>query len=244
MRAKRTVPVLVAAALVPLAAGAAGPIPLVTTDELKAMVDAKEQLFLADALSPIEFAEERIAGSVNVPYSALRSGKAKLPADKAKRVIFYCKGPKCTKSHKAARLAREMGHTNVAVYDEGLPAWLARGFPAETRKVYPAVEVPAVTAAGLRAMLDAKEPLVILDIRDDDDRAAGTVPGSTAVELELLDARAGELPKGRKIVIVDLHGKQSLIAGRFLASKGFGDVSRLDGGFIGGWLKAGFPVAR
>ena len=49
---------------------------------------------LADALSPIEFAEESIAGSVNVPFEALRSGKAKLPADKAKRVVFYCKGPK------------------------------------------------------------------------------------------------------------------------------------------------------
>jgi rhodanese-related sulfurtransferase len=69
-------------------------VPLIGTDELKQLVDAKADLVLADALSPIEFAEESIAGSVNVPYEALKAGKAKLPADKAKRVVFYCKGPK------------------------------------------------------------------------------------------------------------------------------------------------------
>jgi rhodanese-related sulfurtransferase len=83
-----------AAALLAPAARAQQAVPFVGTDELKRMVDAKEDFVLADALSPIEFAEESIAGSVNVPFEALKSGKAKLPADKAKRVIFYCKGPK------------------------------------------------------------------------------------------------------------------------------------------------------
>jgi rhodanese-related sulfurtransferase len=83
----------VATLLAPLAVHAK-PIPFVTTDELKRMVDAKQDFVLADALSPIEFAEERIAGSVNLPSSAIRSGAAKLPADKGKKLVFYCKGPK------------------------------------------------------------------------------------------------------------------------------------------------------
>ena len=72
----------------------AQPVPFVGTDELKRMFDEKADYVLADALSPIEFAEESIAGSVNVPFEALKSGKVKLPADKSRRVIFYCKGPK------------------------------------------------------------------------------------------------------------------------------------------------------
>lgn len=87
----RTVLVL-ATCLAPLTA-APQPIPFVTTDELKRMLDANEELVLADAGSPIEFAEERIAGSVNLPCAALRSGKATLPADRTKRLVFYCKGP-------------------------------------------------------------------------------------------------------------------------------------------------------
>jgi rhodanese-related sulfurtransferase len=79
--------------VVPLAV-LAQPVPLVTTDEVKRMMDAREDFVLADALSPIEFAEERIAGSVNLPCTAMKSGAAKLPADKAKKLVFYCKGPK------------------------------------------------------------------------------------------------------------------------------------------------------
>lgn len=82
-----------AAVLAPLAVLAQS-VPFVTTDEVKRMVDAKEDFVLADALSPIEYAEERIPGSVNLPFSAIRNGTAKLPADKAKKLVFYCKGPK------------------------------------------------------------------------------------------------------------------------------------------------------
>ena len=137
-----------------------------------------------------------------------------------------------------------MGHTNVAVYNEGLPAWIMRGYPAETRKVYPAVDVPVVSAAELKGLIDAKANVFVLDIRDEDDCRTGMIPGSRNVDLELLDGRLAEVPRDRKIVLVDLQGKQTQIAGRFLAWKGYRDVVRLDGGLVGGWIKAGFPVAR
>jgi rhodanese-related sulfurtransferase len=232
------------ACALPVLAGAADPFPVISTDELKRRLDAKEDLVLANALSGIEHAEEHILGSVNVPYSGLRDGKVKLPADKAKAIVFYCKGPKCTKSVKAAGLAAKMGYTNISVYSEGLPEWVKRGYPATSRRVYPTVEIPAVSAAELKRMLDAKQDVFVLDIRDEDDVRAGAIPGAKGIELEVLDARLAELPKGKRIVLVDLHGKQTVIAGRFLASKGYSDVVRLDGGYVGGWLKAGFTAAR
>ena len=242
-------PTLVAAALLsvflaPAPARAQQAFPFLGTDELKRMLDAKEDFVLADALSPIEFAEESIAGSVNVPYELLRSGKVKLPADKAKRVVFYCKGPKCTRSGKAAGLAAKMGYTKVEIYNEGLPEWLKRGYPARIQKIYPAIEIPTVAAGELKAMLDAKADVFVLDIRDESDTRAGVVPGSRNVDLEVLDARLAEVPKGKKVVLVDLHGKQTQVAGRFLAWKGYRDVVRLDGGFVGGWIKAGMPISK
>jgi rhodanese-related sulfurtransferase len=236
--------VALVACAVPALSAAADPFPIISTDELKRRLDAKEDFVLANALSPIEHAEESILGSVNVPYSGLRDGKAKLPTDKAKPIVFYCKGPKCTKSVKAAGLAARMGYTNLAVYNEGLPEWVKRGYPATSRKVYPAVEIPAVSAAELKRMLEAKQDVFLLDIRDEDDVRAGGIPGARNIDLEVLDARLAEVPKGRRIVLVDLHGKQTQIAGRFLASKGYADVVRLDGGYVGGWLKGGFAAAR
>jgi thiosulfate sulfurtransferase len=137
-----------------------------------------------------------------------------------------------------------MGHGNVAVYNEGLPEWMKRGYPTETRQVYPKVEIPAVAAADLKEMLDARQDVLVVDIRDMEDVAAGRIAGSKHIEIEVLDARVSELPTSKKLVLVDLHGKQTQIVGRFLASKGYGDVLRLDGGFVGGWVKAGFPIAR
>jgi rhodanese-related sulfurtransferase len=232
-----------AAVLLPLAAHGQS-IPFVTTDEVKKMMDAKEDFVLADALSPIEFAEERIAGSVNLSPTAIRSGKAKLPADKAEKLVFYCKGPKCTKSIKSAGLAQKLGYTNVAVYNEGLPEWVKRGYPTEVKKIYPDKPIPVLTAAELKALLDAKGKVFVLDIRDADDVGSGRIAGSVNVDLESLDVRFAEIPKNKKIVVIDLHGKQTQQAGRFLLWKGYTDVARLDGGFLSGWLKAGLPFEK
>jgi rhodanese-related sulfurtransferase len=137
-----------------------------------------------------------------------------------------------------------MGHTTVAVYNEGIPEWVKRGYPARRQKVYPEIDVPTVSAAELKGMLDAKANVLLLDIRDEDDVRSGSIAGSKNVDLEVLDARLGEIPKSKKIVLVDLQGKQTQVAGRFLAWKGYKDVVRLDGGFVGGWIKAGLPVAK
>ena len=67
---------------------------IITTDELKTMYDARKDFLLINTLSPIEYAEERIKGSVNIPYSRLKNGMAKLPENKNKLLVFYCKGPK------------------------------------------------------------------------------------------------------------------------------------------------------
>ena len=137
-----------------------------------------------------------------------------------------------------------MGYTNVFVYNEGLPEWIKRGYPADLKKVYPAIEVPVISAADLKAMMDRKDKIFILDIRDEDDLKAGTLKGAKTIDLEVLDANLAQVPKGRKIVIMDLHGKQTNMAGRFLASKGYEDLVRLDGGFVSGWLKAGYPAEK
>jgi rhodanese-related sulfurtransferase len=137
-----------------------------------------------------------------------------------------------------------MGHTKVAVYNEGLPEWVKRGYPAEIRKIYPRVDVPLLSAAELKTLLDEKAPVFVLDVREEDDVRAGRIASSTNIDLEELDSRLGDVPKGPKIVVVDLHGKQTNVAARFLAWKGYRDVARLDGGFVGGWVRAGYPIAR
>jgi rhodanese-related sulfurtransferase len=67
---------------------------IINTDDMKKLYDSKGDFLLINALSPIEYAEEHISGSTNIPYMYLKSGKVKLPDDKNKMLVFYCKGVK------------------------------------------------------------------------------------------------------------------------------------------------------
>jgi hypothetical protein len=67
-------------------------IKLITTTELKSLLDGKSDLVLIDNLSPIEFRDKSIPGSINLPYEWLEAGKVALPADKERMVVFYCMG--------------------------------------------------------------------------------------------------------------------------------------------------------
>ena len=66
----------------------------VTTAELKAWFDRGEAFTLVNSLSPLEFTQTKIKGSINIPYDNLLAGEASLPADKERALVFYCLGPK------------------------------------------------------------------------------------------------------------------------------------------------------
>ena len=92
---------------------AAGDFKFITTDELKQKMDAGESFVLINALSPIEFNEMAIKGSVNIPSSKFKAGHPMLPADKGSLLIVYCKGPKCNKSRVAAGKAMKLGYSRL-----------------------------------------------------------------------------------------------------------------------------------
>ena len=114
---------------------------MVTADQAKKLVDAGAPII--DARVANEYAEAHIKGAKSVPYKE-RSGKvanfdpkddrfdvAKLPADKAAPVIFYCNGATCWKGYKAAKTAVGAGYTKVQWLRGGIPEWKAKGYPVE-----------------------------------------------------------------------------------------------------------------
>lgn len=88
----------------------------------------------------------------------------------------------------------------------------------------------------LRQWLDAREPVTVLDVRADEDRAQWAIPGSVHVNAYAA-LRAGQpgvladatLPSDRPIVTVCNAGRMSQVAADFLSERGF-DVRSLTGG--------------
>ncbi len=67
-------------------------IPTIEADALKYELYHGPPMVLANALSPIEFKDLTIRGSVNIPSSKV-VGNANLPKDKNTLLVFFCKGP-------------------------------------------------------------------------------------------------------------------------------------------------------
>jgi rhodanese-related sulfurtransferase len=194
---------------------------------------------VVDARTRVEFEENHIAGAINCPASQAAALLPKLVKDKSRQLIFYCNGPKCTKSQKAARVALSIGYHNVLEYNEGLPAWGKANLPVAGNPM-PAVEMASVSPEDLRARMDSGKGPAVVDVRDAVEFASIRVAGSLNIPLDELEKRAHELPAG-ELVVMDHTGSQTLIAGRVLQKAGRPGASRLEGGLLA-WQQKGLPV--
>lgn len=82
---------------------------------------------LVDSRPSVRFAEAHINGAINIPDAQFAELAWMLPDDKNKMLIFYCGGLDCHLSPNSARKAKELGYTNVHVYQEGITFWKEAG---------------------------------------------------------------------------------------------------------------------
>ena len=80
----------------------------------------------------------------------------------------------------------------------------------------------------------------LLDVREDDEWAAGHIDGAQHIPLGELSARLGELPKELTIVAVCRSGGRSEAAVRGLRKLGY-EAENLEGG-VNAWDRAKLPL--
>lgn len=219
------------------------PLDFITTDQLAAKATgapAKWSFTIVDARTRVEFGEGHLPGAINCPASEAPRLLPKLVKDKARELIFYCNGPKCTKSQKAARAAIALGYTRVLEYNEGLPAWGKARLPIDGTPLA-AFDAPAVAPEELAKLREGPGAPLVVDVRDAEEFKAFHLPGSINVPVDELHQRAGKLPRGKEIVLACHSGHQSPIAARVLHSLGRSDLRRLDGGVLA-WQQKGLPT--
>jgi rhodanese-related sulfurtransferase len=116
---------------------------VISVEEGKKLLDAGGSAFV-DTRAVLNFGKGHVPGATAAAYKE-KSEKvenfdaaqdqfelSKLPADKAKPVVFYSDGPSGWKSYKAAVLAIKAGHKNVMYMRDGFSGWTGKGFPAES----------------------------------------------------------------------------------------------------------------
>jgi rhodanese-related sulfurtransferase len=107
----------------------------ISVEDAKKEYDLGVQFF--DARVEEEFKEGHVKGAVLVDPTDDAIIKSKSVPEFLRKfdprypVIVYCNGGDCDSSQLVAIRLRLFGFTNVKVFEEGYPAWKAKGYPVE-----------------------------------------------------------------------------------------------------------------
>jgi rhodanese-related sulfurtransferase len=87
-----------------------------------------------------------------------------------------------------------------------------------------------ITASALKAMLDAGERPVLLDVREPWEFELARIEGSRFIPMWELEERFTELDPGAETVVICHHGNRSAYVAQALKRAGFENVLNLEGG--------------
>jgi rhodanese-related sulfurtransferase len=87
---------------------------------------------------------------------------------------------------------------------------------------------------------DLPAGVYLLDVREDDEWAAGHAPGAVHIPVGTLSERAAEIPQDREVYVICRSGARSAYATQALTGAGWKAVNVSDG--MTGWAVAGKPM--
>jgi rhodanese-related sulfurtransferase len=93
-------------------------------------------------------------------------------------------------------------------------------------------EIPTVTVD------QVPDSVYLLDVREDDEWAAGHAPHAAHVPMQEIPARMGEIPQDQAVVVTCRAGGRSAQVTAYLRAQGFDEVVNLAGG-MQAWAAAG-----
>lgn len=155
-------------------------------------IPPKKGVMLIDARPAArKFNPGHIPGSINIPDDKFEQMKDQLPQDKSVLLIYYCEGPECVLSHNSAKKAEALGYTNVKVYTNGYPEWVAKG------------EFGAVAGAYVKKLIDEKASYMLVDSRPkrvvDKD---GMIPTAVNISDSEFDKHTDKLPADKSTELI------------------------------------------
>jgi rhodanese-related sulfurtransferase len=99
----------------------------VSIDDVKKMIDTKENVIILDVTDKHEFEGGHLPGAINISRGTLEFKVAQIIPDKNSKIVVYCgldlRGPLATKT------LNDLGYNNAVNMAGVLKAWKAAGYP-------------------------------------------------------------------------------------------------------------------
>lgn len=190
----------------------------VSVDFIKNAMDGNTGMVLVDS-RPGEgkYDQGHIPTAINIPDTQFEKMTNLLPANKDTLLVFYCGGFDCKLSHKSASKSIKMGYTNVKVFSAGYPAWQEMAAKSgktttvaqESQVKKGALEGAIETAAFEKIVADNPSSVMLIDVRDPDEFAKGTIKTAVNIPVDKLENQVKTLPSDKPIVFVCGTGARS-----------------------------------
>ena len=204
------------------------PLPL-GPSEFKDAID--QGALVVDTNMPGSFGAAHIRGSLSIWLDGLSPWAGwLLPYDKPLLLVLE------DSSHleQAVTSLFRLGYANIRGFlRNGIESWYNAGFPVESLSL--------LTVHQLKARLDARDDLTLLDVRSQAEWNSGYIAGSMHVYAGHLAERLNEIPREKPVVVTCSVGHRSGIAASILLRAGYTPLYNLLGGTTA-WRQAGFPL--
>ncbi|MDD3055806.1 MAG: rhodanese-like domain-containing protein [Aliarcobacter sp.] len=196
----------------------------------------KNSAFIVDARPYSKFLQETIPGAISIPNTSLAKLLGRFPINKNEKIVIFCGGYNCEKSHIIANKLISLDYENVMVYAGGLPSWKERGLHT-TASAYiekydeVTIKKDSFSKNGLKLgsdegsvdgewlkkqILENKLPsyIQIVDVTSPNEFKNGHIKGAINIEASKLTAKEllEKLPKNKTIVFNCTAGGRSIDA--------------------------------
>ncbi|MEO7135253.1 MAG: MBL fold metallo-hydrolase [Vicinamibacterales bacterium] len=182
---------------------------------------------IIDTRPATEYAAGHLTGTINIP---LDGSFVTWAGWLIRQPEFYLIVDGATAAARLSELARSLTLIGIDRITGYFDAAEVRGYRT----------IAQISAGDLAPRL---ESVSVIDVRNATEWAAGHIPGALHIPLGHLADRAGEIPRGRPIVVQCQSGGRSSIAASVLEQLGAAEVLNLSGG-ITAWSAAGLPIEK
>lgn len=135
-----------------------------------------------------------------------------------------------------------MGYVNVFCFKGGIPEWRAFNYPLTVNEEYESIKVTKWSPRQVYALLQQDSAVYVLDVRPIDcSKESIFVKGARICPMEYLNDWHHNIPRDARIVITDWTNKKSILAAKYLISKGYNVLCVLKGGIVR-WRDEKLPV--
>ncbi|WP_213954416.1 rhodanese homology domain-containing protein [Variovorax sp. dw_954] len=235
----------------PVPARAAPPLPGISAAAVRARLLAREETAFIDLREEDPFAQSHPLWAANLPLSRIELDAWRRIPRRDALIVLYGELDGEDLVPRAAATLSALGYTQLRRLEGGLDGWrdaggeLFRDVNVPSKSFGELVEherhTPSLSAQDVKALIDAKADVVVVDARRFDEYQTMSIPSATSVPGAELVLRVRELaPDPATQVVVNCAGRtRSIIGTQSLVNAGIPNpVAALRNGTIG-WKLAG-----